>query len=54
MIRKIRNLFKSKTIFLDKDNKEIQYKEYLEKEDTIIIETDTGLEKISVSGLGIK
>ena len=46
--------FKPRAIFLDKDGKEIQYKEHLVKEEMLIIETKTGLEKIPTSGLRIK
>jgi hypothetical protein len=55
MIEYIKNLFKpSKLIFIDKDGVEVQYKEHLVKEEMLIIETDTGLSKIPVSGLRIK
>lgn len=54
MINYIRNFFKPKVIFLDEENKEIEYKEHLRDEGMLIIETDTGLEKIPVSGLRIK
>ena len=54
MFETIINYLKPKTIFLDKDGEEIKYKEHLRDEEMLIIETETGLEKIPVSGLRIK
>jgi hypothetical protein len=54
MFDKIKEYFKPRVVFLDKDNNEIEYKEHLRDENMIIIETPTGLEKIPVDGLRIK
>lgn len=55
MFDKIKEYFsKPRTVFLDKDNKEIKYKEHLRDEEMLVIETKTGLEKIPTSGLRIK
>lgn len=52
--KKIINALKPRVIFLDKDNKEIKYKKHLRDEEMLVIETESGLEKIPTSGLRIK
>lgn len=52
--KKIVNALKPRVIFLDKDNKEIIYKEHLRDEGMLVIEDENGLTKIPTSGLKIK
>lgn len=51
MIEFFKNLFKKNYKFYNNKNQEIVYKEYIEKEEAIIIERNGGLEKIPVDGL---
>lgn len=52
--KKIIDALKPRVIFLDKDNKEIIYKEHLRDEGMLVIKDGNGLTKIPTSGLKIK
>lgn len=52
MIKKIfRKLLPKKAVFLRKNGEEIKYKEYLKSEGMLLVESESGLEKIPISGL---
>lgn len=42
---------KTRIAFFTEDGTEVVYKEHIESEQMLVIETDTGLSKIPVSGL---